>query len=490
MRDLRVWIDKVGSLGLLRHVEDADWNLDVGAITDLNAKSNKHTLLFDRIKGYPPGFRILTGAALDSRRVALSLGISPNLNNMELTRELKERFAGANSGLEKYRPKFLKSAPFMENVDSEGAIDLLKFPSPKWFDNDGGRYIGTLDAVITRDPDSGWINVGTYRIMVSDKKTLCIFMESSRHGRHQVQKYFDRGEPCPVVVSFGNHPALSLLAGIEAPQGVSELDYLGGITREPYEVIEGPLTGLPIPADSEIALEGYIVNELRSEGPLGEFVGYYSSGETKAPIIKPQAVYYRNDPIMTGTCAGIPPHDYNYFRCPVRAALIWDILEKAGVPEVKGVWCHEAGYSRAFTVVCIRQIYAGQARLAGHVACQCRPGAISGRFVVVVDDDIDPSNLDQVVWAMCSRCDPVTGLDLVNGTIGTPLDPLAEMEPGSSLLELSSNRGIFFAMKPFKKLHRGEFPKVVQADQITKEKVIRNYAAILGPHASSDEQAV
>lgn len=478
-RDLRRWIEQVNSLGMLREVKHANWNLDIGAITDLNVKKHKYTLLFDYINDYPSGFRVLTGSVLDSKRVALSLNLSSDLSDLGLVKVLRARLASTAINADKFAPKIVKTAAFNQNVDRGENIDLFKFPSPKWFDLDGGRYLGTSDAVITRDLDTGWVNVGTYRIMVSDKNTLCILMEASRHGRFQVQKYFDAGKPCPVVVSFGHHPSLSLIAGIEAPTGVSEFDYLGSLTREPYEVVEGPITGLPIPADSEIALEGFITNEMRNEGPLGEFIGYYTAGAFHTPIIKPEAVYYRNNPIILGTCAGKPPHDYNYFRCPMRSALIWDILEKAGVPGVQGVWCHEAGYSRAFNVVAVKQIYAGQARMAGHVANQSRPGAVSGRWTVVVDDDIDPTNLDEVVWAMCSRCDPATGIDIVNQALGTPLDPIAEEPPGTDIVEYSNSRGIIFAVKPFKKLFRGEFPKVVEADKETKERVSREHKDIL-----------
>ncbi len=466
-------------MGMLREVKSANWNLDIGAITDMNVKKHKHAMLFDNIKDYPSGFRVLTGALLDSKRVALSLNLSETLGDLDLVNELRKRVANITFKSEKFAPKTVKNASFTQNVDRGESIDFYKFPSPKWFYLDGGRYIGTSDAVITRDLDSGWVNVGTYRIMVSDKNTLCILMEASRHGRFQVQKYFDAGKPCPVVVSFGHHPSLSLIAGIEAPTGVSEFDYLGSLTEESYEVVEGPITGLPIPADSEIVVEGFITNEMRSEGPLGEFVGYYTAGTFQTPTIKPEAVYYRNDPIILGTCAGKPPHDYNYFRCPMRAALIWDILEKAGVPGVQGVWCHEAGYSRAFNVVSMRQIYAGQARMAGHVANQSRPGAVSGRWTVVVDEDIDPANLDEVVWAMSSRCDPATGIDIVNQALGTPLDPIADEPPGTAIVEYSNSRGIIFAVKPFKKLHRGEFPKVVEADEETKQRVSREHPSIL-----------
>ncbi len=475
-RDLRSWLDSVRSLGLLREVRGADWELEIGALTDLNAKKNKHTLLFDNIKGYPDGFRVLTGALLDSRRVALTLGLSPSLNNLDLVKIIRERLAKAGGSIDEYLPEYVESAPLLENIQEE--VDILQFPAPQWFEKDGGRYIGTSDAVITRDLETGWVNVGTYRLMLQDKKTVSIYIEAPRHARFMVKKYWDAGEPCPVAVSFGHHPLVSMSSGIEVPAGVSEFAYAGALSGQPYQLIKGPVTGLPIPADSEIAIEGYIVNEPKSEGPFGEFIGYYSTGTTQSPIVKVEAVYHRSEPILLGTCSGRPPHDYTYFRCPLRAALIWDILEKAGVQEIQGVWCHEAGYSRAFTVVSIKQMFGGHDRMAGHLASQCRPGAVAGRYVVVVDDDIDPSNLDDVIWAICSRSDPGTGIDIITNSLGTPLDPIADNAPSKSMTEYTSNRGIIFATKPFGKLIRNEFPKVVETSPELKERVTRQWAEL------------
>ncbi|MEE8348632.1 MAG: UbiD family decarboxylase [Acidobacteriota bacterium] len=476
-RNFRAWIDEVEALGLLKTVEGADWDEEIGAITDANSKSKKYTLLFDKIKDYPEGFRLLTGALLDSRRVALALGLSPTINDLELVTELRARMASAGERVEEFAPREVKDAPLLEN--SLDPVDMLKFPAPKYFGGDGGRYIGTAHAVMTRDPDSDWVNMGVYRMMVQDQNTLSILFEAVRHSRFIVQKYWDAGKPCPVAVSFGHHPLALMFAGIEAPQGVSELAYAGAVAQQPYEVIKGPVTGLPIPADSEVAIEGYIVNEPRPEGPFGELLGYYSIGTSlDCPVVNVEAVYHRNNPIMLGTCAGRPPHDYTYFRCPVRAALIWDILEKAGVQGVQGVWCHEVGYSRAFTVVSIKQMFAGHDRMAGHVASQCRPGAVAGRYVVVVDDDIDPTNLEDVVWAMCTRSDPGTGIDIITSTIGTPLDPIAPNDPDDDMLEYTSNRGIIYATKPFRKVLRNEFPTVVEPSQAVKEKVEKGWPEI------------
>lgn len=470
-RDLRAWIEDVRRLGLVKDVKGADWNLEIGAITDINSKGKKSTLLFDEIKGYPAGFRVLTGVTLDAKRMALALGMPVPQNDIEFVRNLRTRMETADKKVADFAPRTVRSAPFMKNVRKGDDIDLTAFPVPKWFEGDGGRYMGTADAVITKDRTSDWINVGTYRVMVHDKRTPGIFIEGPRHGRGHVQEYFRHGEPCPVVVSFGHNPALFIFAGMEVPQNVSEFDYVGAVTGSPYEVVKGPVTGLPIPADSEIVIEGHIVNEIRPEGPFGEFIGYYQHGTTQSPIIKVEAVYFRDDPILLGTCSGRPPHDYSYFRCPMRAGMIWNILDRSGVPDVKGVWCHEAGYSRAFTVVSIKQAYAGHDRQAGHIASQCRPGAIAGRYVVVVDDDIDPADLNDVIWAMSSRSDPATGIDIIKESLGTPLDPLAELDEGKDVREYSSSRGIIFATKPYKKLVHNEFLKVVEPSEELKKSV-------------------
>ncbi|HLH85791.1 MAG TPA: UbiD family decarboxylase, partial [Thermoplasmataceae archaeon] len=269
--------------------------------------------------------------------------------------------------------------------------------------------------------------------------------------------------------------ALNLFAGIEVPEGVTEYSYLGAIRKEPVKVVKGPITGLPIPSDSEIAIEGYITQEKVEEGPLGEFMGYYAGGKMLNPLIRVEAVYYRDDPILLGTCAGKPPYDYSYFRCPIRSAMIWNALESSGISGVNGVWCHEEGYSRAFNVVSIRQLFGGHAVMTGHVASQCRPGAISGRYTVVVDEDIDPSNLSDVVWAMSSRTDVSNGIHLIHDTVGTPLDPVAQHWEGKDILEYTSSRAIIIATKPFSKLLRGTFPEVVKPDGVTEKSVKEKY---------------
>ena len=113
---------------------------------------------------------------------------------------------------------------------SGDAIDVLKFPVPKVHELDGGRFIGTACIAVTRDPEEGWLNLGTYRAMVHDEKSVGLFMSSAgKHGRMHMEKYFKQGKPCPVVLCVGQDPLLLLAAGNPIELGYSEYDYCGGI---------------------------------------------------------------------------------------------------------------------------------------------------------------------------------------------------------------------------------------------------------------------
>ena len=176
-------------------------------------------------------------------------------------------------------------------------IDIFKIPVPRWHEHDGGYYIGTGDMVIMRDPDTGWINYGAYRVQAQERNVATVMCSKGKHGDLIKRRYHERGEPCPIAVVCGMHPALFMIAGLEIPYGRNEYDAAGGLIGEPVEVIVGPRTGLPIPAHAEIAFEGFIhPNDLLDEGPLGEWTGYYAGGLKKEPAIRIETFMHRDDP--------------------------------------------------------------------------------------------------------------------------------------------------------------------------------------------------
>src|SRR5262245_26925732 len=163
--------------------------------------------------------------------------------------------------------------------------------------------------VAMKDPDSGWINYGTYRVQSHEPNVASVMMSPGKHGLIIMRKYHERGEPCPVAVVAGMHPVLMMLGGIEIPYGKNELEAAGGILGEPVEVINMPKTGLPVPANAEIAFEGLIHPDDRiEEGPLGEWTGYYASGSDLEPAIRINTLMYRDDPILVGAIPAVPPN--------------------------------------------------------------------------------------------------------------------------------------------------------------------------------------
>jgi 4-hydroxy-3-polyprenylbenzoate decarboxylase len=288
-----------------------------------------------------------------------------------------------------------------------------------------------------------------------------------------MRKYHERGEPLPLAVVCGMHPSLFMIAGLEIPYGKNEYDAAGGLIGEPVEVIKGPRTGLPIPANAEIAFEGFVhPNDVRTEGPLGEWTGYYAGGIKKEPVIRVETMMYRNNPILLGAIPGIPPDDDSFYRGSYRSGAVWNQLEGAGIPEVKGVWAHEAGGSRLWLTIAIKQLYQGHAKQAGLIASQCHAGAYANRFVVVVDDDIDPADIDKVIWAMCTRFDPREDMEVIRGCWSTALDPMAysETDPRNA-------RVVIDATRPWHR--RGTFPEVVRNSKELDEHIRKRFGDLL-----------
>lgn len=453
---LRSWLKQAEDLGEIRTIEGADWDLEIGGVADLvTERGSSPAVLFDSIKAYPKGYRVLVNSLGSTRRLGLSLGMPMNLNAMEFVAEWRRR----SKALTLIPPSVVRQGPVLENIRRGKEVDLLAFPTPRWFELDGGRYIGTGSVNITHDPEEGWTNLGTARVMIHDKNTVGFYIAPGRHGRIHRDKAFSRGEPFKVAISVGHDPLIFLAGALEVPYGVCEYDFIGGIRGKPVEVVEGPFTGLPIPAAAELVLEGECVQgEEKIEGPFGEWTGYYGSSARPEPIVKIHSVMYRNDPIILGYT--------RKWRAPLKAALVWDDLEAAGVPDVRGVWYHEAaGAAYLFLVVSIKQRYPGHARQAGLIATQCHAAAYLGRYTVVVDDDIDATNLDEVLWAVCTRSDPEKDIEVLRRCWSGPLDPIIPRDRKGF-----NSRAIIDATRPYEWLDA--FPPVSRSSRELRARVL------------------
>jgi 4-hydroxy-3-polyprenylbenzoate decarboxylase len=218
---------------------------------------------------------------------------------------------------------------------------------------------------------------------------------------------------------------------------------------------------------------------VRKEGPFGEWTGYYAGGAEESPVLEINSIMYRNDPILQGNPPSKPPVQSETFTLPLLTVPpIWNDLEAAGVPDVKGVWGPVASgdNGRIMTIVSIKQRYAGHALRAGLIAGGSR-GSYMQRYVVVVDDDIDPSDTDEVLWAICTRCNPGTDIEIMRGSWSSRLDPT--IEPWRrEMKDYTTSKAIIIACKPYH--WKDKFPQVNKASDELRNQIKQKWTKTLG----------
>lgn len=469
--DLRSWIDHAQKLGELRVVEGASWQEDIGQISEmLHHTLGSPAVLFDAIPGYPAGHRILVNTNATRSRLALTLGLPTDIDR----RTLMDEFLRLTESTRAEKQVFVEDGPLFENVRRGDDVNVYEFPTPQWHPEDGGRYLGTGCAVVTKDPDSDWVNLGTYRVMIHDERNVGVYISPGKHGKVMRDAYFSRGEPCPVAVVCGMDPLIFAASTIEVPYGVSEYEWAGAIRGEPYPVVKLPVTGLPVPASSEIVIEGFIHHDkMAPEGPFGEWTGYYGDRRPAEPVLEVEGMYFRNHPIMLGVPPNRPPaYDPYHYREYLRSAIMLRELRGAGVPGIVDVHCFAEGGSRLFNAISIQQKYAGHARQTLHAAASVASATYFGRIVVVVDDDIDVTDMNDVLWAIFTRMDPERSIDIIKRALSSPLDPAINPDD-----KRYNSRLLIDATRPFE--WKDRFPMPIGPDPATKAATRRKWGYLL-----------
>ncbi len=298
MSDLDAWIEKAEDMGQLKRITaEVDPNLETSTITYMVGREpGSPALLFENIKGHPGHKAIynLIGCNLD--RFCLSIGEAPVDHPLDAAQILKEKMHL------KTNPKEVSIEDVLanQNVETGDNIDITKFPAPRMWPLDGGKYLGTNTAVITRDPESDRINVGTYRQMIKARDEIGLYTSPGKDAGLDRDKWWAKGKPMPVALCYGIDPLLFVVAATSFAKTESEYEYYGGIKGEPLEVFTGDITGLPLPARAEIILEGHCYpDNTFAEGPFGEFTGYYGRPSGETPYVKIEKVRYRDNPTLT-----------------------------------------------------------------------------------------------------------------------------------------------------------------------------------------------
>ena len=419
-KDLREFIAKLEKEGEMRRIEEeVDWNLEAGAIARRTLEQELPAPFFQKVKGSPNGFRLASGFLANHRRIAMAFDMEPDTHPRELIEEYLRRKEN------RMKPKLVKDGPCKENILSGDDVDLLKFPVPFIHGGDGGRYIGTWHLTVSRDKKRDWTNWGMYRHMLHDRNTMGVLALAPKHfalmHQENCMQYGDENKPMDVALVIGNEPISTFCSGTPMPYGVPEVDVAGGLRREPVEVIQCETVDLTVPATSEIVIEGELFpGETRDEGPFGEYTGYRSGQAGPMPIIRVKAVTHRNDPIFTMSCMGIPVDDNHALFSVNKSGVFLEELRDRGLP-VTGAYVFPEGCSHGI-VVAVKPAYYGIAGEIAHVIWGSRHGCITP-WVIVVEDDVDPFNMDQVLHAMMNKCHPSRGINKVEHALAWPLFP-------------------------------------------------------------------
>lgn len=385
-RDLRDWISFLEKeKDLIRIKEEISLEPDAGAIGRAICDTEGPGVLAENIAGFESPMSI--GLHASWRRAAMAAGLPKDLPHKERVKAWKNWFE--KPGI---KPRVVKDAPCKENILKGDQVNLFKFPIPRINIHDGSFYISKPMA-ITKDPESDWVNVGMQRMMVLDRnKTGYMFTAPASNTRMIFQKYIKQGKDMPMVVALGTEPVLPIMAGSWIPVGWNELDIAGTVRGEPEEIIQAETCDLPVPARAEIILEGKLKFKERAiEGPFGESHGAYS-GYFTTPVFEIEVITHRNNPIYDALFMGRTIAENHYMT--THSKLAGDFVNfMTNHPEIT-----DMAYTPPYPTPLVIQ--------GNWDAANPRAAMLDSprKVVIAVDEDIDPWNANEVLWAISMRC--------------------------------------------------------------------------------------
>lgn len=365
---------------------------------------------------------------------------------------------GASSAWEKFpiAPEYRDNPLWADNTvagDDVKIFDVL--PLIRLNDGDGGSYIDKA-AVVSKDPDdqdnSGKQNVGIYRIEVKGRRKLALQPVPMHDIAQHLHKAEQKGEDLPVAITLGNDPVISIVASTPMAYDENGYELAGALRGAPAPIAKAPLTGLPVPWGSEVVIEGVIEGRKREiEGPFGEFTGHYSGGRNMT-VIRIDRISYRTNPVFEHLYLGMPWTEIDYLMAANTCVPLYQQLKK-DFPEVQAV---NAMYTHGLVViVSTRKRYGGFAKAVGMCVLTTPPGLGYAATVIVVDEDVDPFNLPQVMWALSTKMNPAGDL------IQIPNMSVLELAPQANIPGIT-DKLVIDATTPIEPDHRGNYGNQVR----------------------------
>jgi 4-hydroxybenzoate decarboxylase len=416
-KNLREFLKKLDLEGQLLKVEEEIFpEPDLSAAAYAAGKiSSGPAIYFENLKGYEEK-KVVMNVHGSWENYALMLDLPKKTPLNQLFRELVNRWDRFPVS-----PVVVNHSPSKEKIISNDINIFEELPVFRINEHDGGPYLSKA-VVISGDPeDPKNQNLGIYRLQVKDKDRLGIQAGPSHDIGVHLRKAEELNQPLPIAIAIGNDPIVTLVGGMPLQYHENEYEMAGALRGEPTEIIRSETSDLMVPAGAEIILEGEIVPRKRFiEGPFGEFTGFYSSSMRQAEI-KIKLITRRKGPIIfENLYNGKPWNEQDYLLGLITSVALYKQL-KAMAPEVVSVnamYCHGQG-----TIISTKSRIGGFGKIIGAKLLATPHGLLYPKFIIIVDEDIDPFDLNEVMWALLTRFRADKDLVLIPNAPGSPLDP-------------------------------------------------------------------
>jgi UbiD family decarboxylase len=398
---------------LIRTKKPVDVKYEISAYIRKTSDVQGPALLFDNVKEFT--IPVLGGAFATRKRALLALETS--------NEDYVNKFHDALDHL--VAPKLTANAPCKDVIIKGQDVDLNKLPVPIFSERDPAPFI-TLGLCISRDPKSGGKNTSIYRLQLKGRNRLGIM---AQHLVRQLMEAESIGEGLPIAIAIGTDPVLPLATQWMAPYGTDELALAGSLRGAPVELVKAETVDLEVPATAEIIIEGMVLPNVREdEGPFGEVSGYYTPSNPK-PVIEVTAITHRKNPIYQAALTGMPTTENHILKqLPLEAGYYWQL--KKEFPGVTAVHFPAAGTVGMTCVIAMKQAYECEAR--NLIAAMI--GTRRNKITVVVDDDIDITDMEKVWWAITTRTQADEDVIIFPRVMATAMDPsVRKLRVGSSL---------------------------------------------------------
>jgi len=362
-------------------------------------------MIFNNVKGHP-GAKVLIGLLASRERVGLMLGVQPDRLGFLLNESVLHPIAPITVEAEK-----AVSREVIHHA-SDPDFDLRKLvPAPTNTEEDAGPFI-TMGLCYGSDPETGESDITIHRMCLQTRDEMSIAMVPGRHLKAFFDKAETAGKALPISINIGVDPAIPIGACFEPPTtplGYNELGVAGAIRKRAVELISCLTINQKAIANAEYVIEGEILpgrrmreDENTNTGKaMPEFPGYWGPARPGRQVIKVKAITHRRNPILQ-TCIGASEEHVNMAGIPTEASIL-QMVGRAMPGRLINVFAHSSGGGKYMAILQFKKSIPADEGLQRQAALLALSAFPELKHVIVVDEDVDPFDSSDVLWALNTR---------------------------------------------------------------------------------------